>query len=730
MSDKSRKTSKKGPAINLAGLKSAETKPDMAVTALTRSGKILHSAMVEKDGTFALPAKALKEASQIKIGAAEGQENALSLSVDKFKAMLDVGVIDIGRGIWGGWFPFTHCETGHVRVCHHNFWWQQNLVQAAMAPVKMARKSLSLSSVMFEKPTLSLDALVLWPWRCSPVCQGTVTVYRRTCCCKPWIFRDPRFEDLLIDLEDIVTGVPEIGPGGPDPDPAPIDTGVFVNEGALNTFALRAPQDLATLRKLPAMEVAAYVNARPYLLCRGFECGDPVRVGSGELGHDGRFNVCWNDWFRLLPVGCHDEYAYVVTQPFGWFNIVIYNGVAAGDWHHAGDDPMLTSHSELAYGCRKNPDGDGVYLDIIGDTSAHELITPDADGPDSVANPAYNSGLVFPAADAAAAKGANRDRNWGGTLKLSYMFPEGLQDAGAKYYRISVVAADANGNPSGVRNNLTAGLSWNKTVSTGAGTEIVPVSLGPVSVSGQNALFEIPYDTNPTTDWNAGQYHAHLNTEDAHWIDPDVRHLVMLELFDNAGKRLRPNATAATGLGGTEGPASFTYERRYQEVGATANVPHGALTHMFWWDNREVAVKVEDLRLNGAESTNECQFLIGDDSSTFGIGYRAYHPNPMFQLYHKISWHRGLGGMTGSLTPAVGNPDNVGKPPLPVGASPTNTFAQMLATPVGTNPLSRCAFTVGLTAWNKRTDGDSFSNAYESDSAAFVIDRGDLIPTP
>lgn len=36
-----------------------------------------------------------------------------------------------------------------------------------------------------------------------------------------------------------------------------------------------------------------YVTARPYRLCRHYECGTPVKEAEGNIGADGRFNICW-----------------------------------------------------------------------------------------------------------------------------------------------------------------------------------------------------------------------------------------------------------------------------------------------------------------------------------------------------------------------------------------------------------------------------------------------------
>jgi hypothetical protein len=501
---------------------------------------------------------------------------------------------------------------------------------------------------------------------------------------------------------------------------------LFFREGALDERAVHAQTDLLAIKALPPQQVVEYINSRPYLLCRGYSCSAPVKVAEGNLNPDGRFSLCWLDFRRSVGPRCHDEYAYIVRQRFGPFSLSVYNGVAANIWFQQDDEADLVSYSPWAYGCRDNGEpgtGAYVFLDLIGDTESWNLKTPNAAGWDRVAAPAYNDGLVFPAPSAAAALGVNLNRNWGGTLKLNYKFSEDMRTApvAAKYYRISVTEADVNGNPVGTRNYLSAGLSWEKSEPDGmGGVNIVPVVLGPFSAGGQDNLFLIPYDAEG--DWNAGQYHGYLDTTDPRWSDPTKRHLVTLEVFNVGGTRLRPNGTPASGATGAEATAPFTFRRRFQDLGPTAVVPFAALTHMFWWDNQPLQASINWLNKDGLVFSEECLFLLGTAASTFGIGYRAYHPNEMFQLSHGISWQRGLGsaaGATGTLLAA--SPFNVGQPPAAPGNSPTNTFAQMLRTDLDPT-RKKCAFTVFLGISSKTTDGDSLGNGSITRSAAYALE--------
>lgn len=707
-----------GYRLNLTGLKPGEAAPPIAVVLTGRDGKVLHTSAVAADGRFDLPADALKNAYRVLIGPAT--QDPANIAVEAFAkyrpvdftAALEKGEIAIARGQWELWRVYTTCVTGHVKLCRRSRWWYDDLVVLSQQPAlsrAMSTRSAATSELARVSVASSVSELIAWPYRCSVICNGRVEVYRRTCCCQPWIVNDPRLDDLIKYLEEVVL-IPQPIPG-PDPGPDSPQIGpesLFFREGALDTAAVFAKRDLMALRKLPAAEVPAYINARAYLRCRHYSCSTPVNVGEGDINPDGRFNICWRDWPRPLRAFCHVEYAYKVKQHFGLGWITVYDGVSANVWFGANDDAELVSYSLFAFGCRDNGDpgtGAFVYLDVIGDTGSQELETPTSTGWDRVAAPGATSGLVFPTA----VNVLDRHRNWGGTLKLNYMFSEDLRLLGAAYYRLSITTADNTGAPVGSRNYYQTGLSWTKAIGGGV---IVPVNLGPNLVGGENYLYQIPYDA-PDNNWEADQYHAHLDTTDSTWSDPLVRHLVTIEIFDATGKRLRPNGTPATGQSGTEITAPFTYRRKTAATGPTTDVPFGALTHMFWWDNRPVHVEIVELVQDGVASTAECQFLVGTAGSQFSINYRAYHEQVLFNRNHQIWWKRGLAGATGDiLNPGLGN---VGFPGAP-GASPSVSFGTMLGT------HKRCAFTVFLGILGKMTDGDNLNYPYAEDTAAFALE--------
>lgn len=757
--------------LKLRGLEPGEERPNIEVSALDREGRCLAAVSVGDDDAFNLPADALKKAHRVRVGpAGDESEDASSLTfltyrVADFEKVLETGTLNVGRKVWEGWFHLYRCVSGTVSRCRRSPWWYTEIARAAQLPlISSCRVSTALQTVSATasiSADYNLDRLIAWPARCSRICLGTVEVYRRICCCEPWVIWDPRFDELLKELEDLVHGIPEIPdipfPPGPGPDPAPY-TNMYIQEGALDEPKLRARQDLQALRSLSAEQVVEYINARPYLICRSYSCGSPVKVAEGTIGPDGRFNICWSEFPRLLVVGCYEEYAYKVKQKIGPFEITIYNGVATGDWYDYDDEAGLKSYHRWAIACRDNggPGDPFVYLDEIGDTDSSLLNTPDQDSASSVMTPPANGGVAFPTGGPAG--NGSHDRNWGGTLKLAIMFSESMRTIGAKYYRVSVTEADANGDPvvGEIPQPVITVPAWNKAVAVPGGVDVVPVSLGPNSTAApdvpRDSLYEIPYDGDLGTsaDWESDQYHMHLDT--TLWNDPvppgapdpvqnagfpTKRHLVTIEVFNATGQRLRPNGTPYSGLDGIAPPAGmeieagFTFRRKINDTGPTNMVPFGALSHLFWWDNRDTVSKIEDLRMDGLKSDEQCQFLNGTNDSTFGIGYRAYHPWELFQRNHRIWWKRGLSGGSDFLQTPISV--NVGVPPAAEGASPTQTFGHMLNHPVPTPPpppRTKCAFTVFLRTTNKRTDGDNLSYSHAHDSAAFAMDVAPLVCPP
>jgi hypothetical protein len=738
--------------LELVGLTAASDRPEVVVQALGDDNAVLHTQVVGNDGQFAVPADALKRAHRVVLGAPDGKggvkaDASVSYRASEFTAQIQDGTLALAEGIWAQFRFNWVCVSGSVQACRRRPWWFDSLFTAATTlQERTSTRTTALSRAgagaqpagLQQRLTPSLNELIQWPYRCAPVCLGSVDVYRRSCCCWPIVFDDLRIDDLIRDLDRYVERLPKRPPskrGFPPPPPPPGDPlkTPFFKGGGLNELALNATNDLHVLRSLPADQAAQYIQSRAYLLHRLCNCGQTVKVGSGTIQIDGRFNICWQEPWRLFQPNCYDQYAYVVKQTIGGSTQTIYDGLAAGAWFAAGDQPVLSSYDGSAFTCDETHHGDGdayVLLDLIGDTESHELTTPTSTGWDRVATTNATSGLLFPNAGL---KG--HLRNLGGAIDLKFSFSLGMRDpaVGAHYYRISICEADTNGNPTGARSYYGDGLAWKQVV----GASVNDVPLGPVATvdvpNGEHNLYRIPY----TDEAWVGEvrHHARIDTTLIGSSVGDgsaVNHLITLEVFNAAGERLRPLGAPASGQPGTEVATAFKFRRWFQPGGSvgddTVEVPFAALTHLFCWDNRAPVADITRLVMNGNASDEECQFLHGPGSSTFAIEYRAYVPDERFQYAHDISWVRGLnataanGGVGTLATPL--SPTNAGKPPALAVNSGSNTFEQMLTRLDAPNPpvvLERCSFAVTLTTYAKTTNGENLGYPYAQEPAAFAL---------
>lgn len=761
--------------LELVGLTAASDRPNVVVQALDAANAVFHTQEVGSDGNFAVPAAVLKRAHRVVLGASDDKggiqaEASVSYRGSEFKAQIKDGTLALAEGIWTGFIPHWVCVHGSVQACWRRPWWFDSIFTAATTVAGRATTraralslsvapAVSLAATLQDRIVPSLNDLIYWPYRCAPVCLGSVEVYRRSCCCWPIIFNDSRIDDLIRDLDIYVERLPKLPPpklGFPPPPPPPFDplTTPFFKGGGLNEFALNATNDLHLLRSLPRDQAAHYINGRAYLFHRLCLCGQPVKVGSGTIQPSGSFNICWREHLHLLQPNCYEQYAYVVKQTIGGSTHTIYDGLAAGAWFAAGDQAVLTSYNGLAFTCNETGTGDGnayVFLDLIGDTESHELTTPASTGWDRVAAPGPTSGLLFPNVG----PGASHLRNLGGAVELTFKFSLGMRhpSVGAHYYRVSISRADANGNPTGPRYFYGDGLAWQKVV----GADIVPESLGPVNpalVGGVANLYRIPYSDEPWV--GSVRYHALINTLSntpgfnlnfppaTDLLSAAVNHLITIEVFNAAGERLRPVGTPASVQPGTELARPFNFRRWFQPGGSvgddTSEVAYAALTHLFCWDNRPPVADITQLVMDGIASLEECQFLQGPGSSTFAIEYRAYVPDQRFQFSHGIGWLRGLNasaanGGLGTL-PTLLSPNNVGVPPAAAVNSGSNTFALMLRhiepnpppDPPTVTVLPRCSFAVTLTTYAKTTNGESFHYPHAQETAAFALQIGPTVP--
>jgi len=709
-----------------------EETPKLAVYAVDREGKTVHRAEVGAGGEATLPGSVLDRAERIVVGAVAKDVDALQPSEQLvYHSRYIAEIIAQGAELEipiGKVIGIRRCADGSVTRCIPFPYLIDELVASSLrAEVKSlarardeAPQPVKLALARSEDIVHALSPIrPPFPPRCTRVCEGLVLVYRRICCCDPWVIEDPRLGDLIDRLKDLAHQRPPIkwppgpDPGplgphvGPGPDPSPIDALPFFTGATLDEAALHVEQDVARLESLEGPELADYVSERPYLRPFWCHCGPAAFLGEGFIQPDGTFRVCWREPFIRLRPNCHAEYAFIVRQVINGVTVTIYNGLAAHQWFDSPAGANLVTYDPRAAVCGDNTfpgeSGAFVVLEHIGAARSFRLKTPAQDTWDSVLPPGYNDGLLDPAPIPAAAKGTYYDSNWGGTLALHYHFSESMKGAGARYYRITAVHADGSGNPTGAPTVLGSALGWLYMEAVGPNILVQAQTLGPVTVGGENNLYLIPYHADH--DWQDDQYHGFLDTTAL----ANDRYLVMLEVFDGAGNKLRPNGSSGPG---TDAP--FTYRRWSVEIGPLDNVPYAALTHMFWWDNRPSVAHIQDLRLDGVASTAECQFLVGTANSTFSSGYRAYHENSMFLLNYSLWWRRGLGGPSGTL---ITSPDNAGQPPAPVAVSPPATFGSMLG------PYTRCSFSLNLHVNVKTTNGSGVLTYLDADDqAAFALE--------
>ncbi|MCB1035920.1 MAG: hypothetical protein KDD47_19015 [Acidobacteria bacterium] len=702
--------------IALQGKDTAEAAPQLIAVAVDANGKTLKTVEVGATGEVKLPAAALDKSVRLLIGP-KGMEpggKAKFVPFHRFQVLQaaeNATAIDLAEGTWRHFLMFRQCVSGRARHC-------EAWVRAAEIQNLRVHRLAKAGVLELADRSIRTDAIfepIHKDWRlCTPLCDGVVEVYRRNCCCFPFVIYDPRIPEILHELERIVHEIPpiRIRPVGPDPIPERLAVTPFFKDGAEDERALNAEADLAALRALPAAEQVAYIEARPYLWCT---CSEAELVTSGFLQPDGTFDICWDEWPRLMWFRCHDEYAFKIKQLVEDATVTIYDGVAAGRWFRLDDDIVLTSYHPHAIVCghpSEPPEGattTSVMLEAIRSTNSKNLNSPLPDGWDRVPAPSGNDGLAFPAVAGPAGTVEWTNVGWGLSLPLRYLFFDDLEPI-ATFYRLSVVKADANGHPTGTRKYLTAPLKWTwhrrRTDLT-----IKPESydLGPVPAS--DHLYRIPYRSlyqallapGEIGEWAFGQFHGSVDSTS--W--GNGRHLVTLELFDAGQNLIKPTSAPATDPGTAAG---FSYQAWDQaDLSATVPVDYGALTHLFWWDNRQTDATILSVNKGGAPFTEECLFLEGPRTTNVSLGYRAKHDEPLFLYWHDVRWKRGL---FTSWQDWVAQTSTSVDP----GVTPNRTYDQLLET------KNQCAFSVEVRTRAKITHGSGRIDTYDDrDNGAFAI---------
>jgi hypothetical protein len=350
----------------------------------------------------------------------------------------------------------------------------------------------------------------------------------------------------------------------------------------------------------------------------------------------------------------------------------------------------------------------------LGADASHKDLTQVGDL--TLSAPPADAGLVTP--------GGNP---WGATLALLLYLDPGMETLGAKYYRISVVQADATGKPAGGASPtpIANTVAWSYFETVGGNTTIVPQTLGPNTVGPNAGLFQIPY--NADHEWLGGQFHQYLDTTTLpNTVTSDGagngRYLLVVEVFDSTGKRMIPTSAGAPAAGEVAHPFNFIRLLTDGNPGTTSNVPFKSLTHMVWVDNRPVVGEIDSFStvVNGTTTTGsqECQFLTAPGGGLFEVGYRAYHqvqgdaspaphPTRTFMASFSLDWEEGLNGPSGVLDSGL----DVDKPATRNAGSPATSPGVSFNTLLGSQ--TACAFAITLHVYCKHTNGSGHLTQYD-----------------
>jgi hypothetical protein len=637
----------------------------------------------------------------------------------------------LGPDIWNRFHFRFQCVSGTVSKCRPWFW---NLLDDIRLQPMYA-----LAQVARIKPiTAELRPHLRFPLRCETLCDGVVEVYERECCCR-W-FRIP---DLLDRLREILAVLPIPLPDPipdpiPGPDPAPFDPrslraaarDIQQRKAAFDLAATppeNLHQDFLALRAMPEDAAREYVLARPYLYPIFCHCS-VRKVGETMIQPGGRFDLCYlRPPFHLAHEHCVTTYAYRVRQMINGAWHVVYDGLAAHQYFAAGSTADIHSYDPQARVCADGPGEPPpngnlpfVMLEHVGSYGSFHFNFPVQTGVSQVG--------ALDADDGTFTTSYAPDCPWGGGLGLRLWFSPELEPL-VKYYRLKVFALSDAGTPVGAPIVLNDSVTWDKLVDIPGDVVRAPELLGPATVGAESDLFKVPYWSSPDHRYLSGQFHQGWNTAQSQF--PDGKYMLVIEVFDAAGNRVKPNGASGPG---TAQPFEF---RRWMSAVDTDPVPFADAAHVFWVDNTPVGGDIVDLRKNGVANTSQCQFMTGPAASTFAIGFRAYHLHGVehagngdgnsFMWHYGIGWQRGLNGNSGALGPAPSGGNNhtdVGETGGAV-SSGSETFQTMLTdtTQVPSVVLSKCTFSVTLHVYAKHFTGSGRIQGYDyAETASFALE--------
>lgn len=641
--------------------------------------------------------------------------------------------IVLPRDIWDQFHFHFVCVTGTVRKCRPWFW--DLIDDIRLTPM------LKLAQVARIKPiTAELQPHLLFPISCQPLCDGTVEIYERQCCCHH--IHIPDLLDRLRDILDILPiPIPDPIPDPiPGPDPAPFSPqllrakarSIQQRKTTLDLAAVppeNLHQDYLALRAMPVDAARQYVLERAYLFPIFCHCS-VNKVGQTPIQPGGQFDFCYLRSHHHPHHGhCHRTYAYKIKQMINGVLTVVYDGLAANQYFAADDPADIRAYNPQARVCADGPGdappNDGVpfvMLEHVGAYGTFHFNFP--------AQTAVSQVGALGTDDGTYTTSYAPDCPWGAGLGLRLWFSPELEPIVA-YYRLKVFAVNDFGAPVGAPSVLNDTVTWDKLLDIPGDTIRVPETLGPTPVGGENDLFKVPYWNSPDHRYLSGQFHQVWNTAQTRF--PDGKYMLIIEVFDAAGNRIKPNGASGPGTA-----QNFQFRRWGAAAADTDPVPFADAAHVFWVDNTPVGGDIVDLRQDGIPNTAECQFMTGAANSTFAIGFRAFHINGVehagngdsnsFMSSYSITWQRGLNGNTGTLGPAPSGGNNhtdVGETGGAV-TSGSQTFATMLTKtlPDGSvTVLPKCTFSVSLHVDAKHYTGSGRISGYDYDeTASFALE--------
>lgn len=711
--------------VVFAGAHAHEKTPQIAAYSLDTLGRVTGKIAVLTEGNLDI-----KRAKGAVIALGPDVEQPASLSPaglvtlrlsDQLPVWEQTKEILIPGQWWRGWLGFVTCVSGKAFRCFPFF------DRAGLRARALGREE------------------IIFPERCVPLCNAVVEVWESTTCCWPFVIVDvPKLIDNLaafLAANPIMFPVPVPGPGPVELSRVQSIDAAFGAGNLANTFvpSTTLAVHLETLRSLSAQDAVAYFEAHP-ILWPWWCTGSSAQLGETVLNPDGTFSFCWR-YFPFFRFNCRTSYFYKVKQLVNGVWTYVYDGAAAQQYFSADEVANLyTLTGQTCFQPPPLPGNDYIALQAIGSTDTWELysnwngavagVDQTQTGDTSMSALVTDAGLV-----------AGSGAPWATTLALLLNYDPNLQSASPSpyYYRMSVVQADASGGPMAGATPVTlmTPIAWAYFDTATNPVSIASQSLGPVTVGGNQGLYQIPYFGGSNPAWLGNQFHQLLDTTTlANVISggPGVgngQFLLILEVFDASGNRLVPVDATPTA---TDTKGTFNYVRLLTST-TTANVPFNSLTHVLWVDNRPVVGAIEYFM--NSSGTQICQFYQGKPDTPFYVGFQAYHavmcdaspspqPSKSFMSGFGLSWQEGLGGTSGTLasgsdtnwgtgcTVSIGNARSTATGPLtpPPFDVPSVTFGEML----GTQPICSFALTLGVSP--KHTNGSGTIWSYESITTA------------